>query len=88
VPSQERVKLAAASGRDSGFAARFYGKALKVWKKPTGCHPERSEESLHFPAVLTTYEQLQRSFASLRMTDFEFLHTFSLSAQQAAEPLD
>jgi hypothetical protein len=49
---------------------------LKGMKKPAACHPERSEGSRQFEGP-RTYEQLQRSFAALRMTPSEFPHTVS-----------
>ncbi|SPE22113.1 hypothetical protein SBA2_10053 [Acidobacteriia bacterium SbA2] len=36
------------------------------------CHPERSEGSVQFILISTSYDQLQRSFASLRMTVARF----------------
>ncbi|SPE26392.1 hypothetical protein SBA2_30057 [Acidobacteriia bacterium SbA2] len=37
-------------------------------KEPKACHPERSEGSPQLAVTAMAYEQLQRSFASLRMT--------------------
>jgi len=62
-------------------------KGSETAKKFGICHPERSERSPQFAVCSTTYNQLPRSFASLRMTGGWFFHIFSAFPQgRAAEP--
>jgi len=46
------------------------------------CHPERSEGSPQLSWGSVIYEQLQRSFASLRMTDGVFLRIGEAEVRQ------